>query len=547
MKERGRLKLTALTLAALFAVLMSIPFLIQGCGFLALTAFAPLFCMERIIDRNGLKGCWWYYFAAFLAFNVLSTWWIWNVSPAGAVAAILINTLEMSAVFAAFRIFKRRCSRGCGWLPYLFFIALWLAWEHLYFNIELSWPWLVLGNAFATSVNLVQWYEVTGALGGSLWVLVSGFVTFKLICALNDHNRRAASVSGAILAAVVIIPAVASLIRYYSYREEGNTLEAVLAQPNVDPFKKFGVTDQNELDASLISLFDSLITPSTRILITPETFTYDVDIDSPSENRSFATYRNYLAEHPGTGMLLGALTRKVYRNGETPSATARGTGSFRYDIYNSAILFDDSDAYSYYHKSKLVPGVEIIPYQNSIPWLGKLVEKFGGSPNSYGVMTHMDALDLGGGLSVAPMICYESVYGDYSRHAVLDGATFLAVITNDGWWGDTPGYHQHFRFARLRAIETRRDVAHAANTGTSGFINQRGDVLQSTGWWVKTSIRGDVHTNRHITFFTRYGDLTGRCAGILAPALILALLVICVSDKISGRGKSVSGNSSRRS
>ncbi|MBR5055831.1 MAG: apolipoprotein N-acyltransferase, partial [Bacteroidales bacterium] len=135
----------------------------------------------------------------------------------------------------------------------------------------------------------------------------------------------------------------------------------------------------------------------------------------------------------------------------------------------------------------------------------------------------------------------ESVYGYWSAEAVRDGATFLAVITNDGWWGDTPGYHQHFRFAALRAIENRRDVAHVANTGISGFINQRGDVLQATGWWVETAIRGDVHTNTRLTFFSRHGDLVGRASQWLSAGLILLLLLSLLWDRISGRGKSAAG------
>ncbi len=546
MKEKGQIRLAVWTLAALFAVLMSIPFLIPGCGFLALTAFAPLFCMERVITRNGLKG-WWYYFTAFLAFNILSTWWIWNVSPAGSIAAILINSLEMSLIFAAFRIFKRRCTRGTDWLPYLFFITLWLAWEHIYFNIELSWPWLVLGNAFATSVNLIQWYEITGSLGGSLWILVSGWLLFRLICQLNEGKIKGAKVTGTVLALIILFPAISSFIRYYSYREKGRTIEVVLAQPNVDPFMKYGAIPQDRLDDKLLSLFDAQITPDTKFLISPETFTYNIDIDEPELNASYKKYKDYLSLHPGTNLLVGALTRKTYPSDVKPTPSARPGGGFWYDVFNSAILADDSPFYTYYHKSKLVPGVEIIPWQNSIPWLGKLVEKFGGSPNSYGVMSRMKNLELEDGIGVAPMICYESLYGDYSRHAVLTGASFIAVMTNDGWWGDTPGYHQHFRFARLRAIETRRDVAHAANTGTSGFINQRGDILQKTDWWVEDSIRGEIHTNRHLTFFTLHGDVIGRTAGWATAALILVLIGLCVSDRISGRGRSASGIPSKRS
>lgn len=520
-------------LALLFAALLSVAFTFEGFGFLALVAFAPLFLMDRLIDRNHVRNAWWYYFGAFLAFNIGATWWIWNVSPVGCVAALLINALEMSVIFLCFRIFKRLCPTGRNCLPHLFFIALWLAWEHLYFNIELSWPWLVLGNAFSTSTKLVQWYEITGCLGGSLWVLLCGWLTYLLICAVLDGRRKAVAGIAVALGLLVVIPASASLVRYYSYKEAGISKECILAQPNVDPFEKYGVTPQSELDDRLVALFDSLITPNTRFLITPETFTYDIDLDNPHFNKSFSKYQDFVCAHPGVTMILGSLTRKMYYVAEDkPTPTARRSGPYWCDIFNSAITFNDGEFYDYYHKSKLVPGVEIIPYQNSVPWLGALVAKFGGSSNSYGTMKEMRALKCDNGDRVAPMICYESVYGDYSRHAVKEGATFLAVITNDGWWGDTPGYHQHFRFAKLRAIENRRDVAHVANTGISGFINQRGDASQMTGWWVETAVRGDIHPNRHRTFFTLHGDIIGRSARWAVMGLLVILLCLAVMKRI---------------
>ena len=189
-----------------------------------------------------------------------------------------------------------------------------------------------------------------------------------------------------------------------------------------------------------------------------------------------------------------------------------------------------------------MPGVEIIPYENVLTFLGPLVAKFGGSSSSYGTQDEMDAIPCSDGRKLGAMICYESVYGDWSRVATKKGARFLAVMTNDGWWGDTPGYRQHFNFARLRAIENRRDVVQAANTGTSGLINQRGDVLAKTGWWVETTLKGTINGNDAVTPFVKHGDRIGRCAGYDFLILLLTLMVFAVSGRRSGRGKSAGGN-----
>ena len=536
-------------LAAGSALLLSLPFLVPHLGFLSLVAFVPLFQLDRMLREGAVRHAFWYYFTAFLLFNVATTFWIWFVSGPGAVAAILLNALQMAAVFAigrwGGRVIRRRvkCPSLADLLSWIFFALTWLAWEHVYFEIELSWPWLCLGNAFATTTRLVQWYEIVGAVGGSAWILLCNILVYAW---LSGGSRKARLLTGTLAAAFIVIPILCSEIRYATYRETDDPLEVLVVQPNVDPFHKYGVTPQSALDGRLVALMEQETTPQTGLVVTPETFTYNVDIDHPGASPSIRAYQAFLQRHPGTEMLLGALTWRQFHCNAKPSRSARerGTGEW-VDVYNTALVLDGENVYGSYVKSKLVPGVEIIPYENAFPFLGPFIEKFGGSRSSYGTQEEMESIPTGSGHRIGAMICYESVYGDWSRVAVKKGADILSVITNDGWWGDTPGYRQHFNFARLRAIENRRDVVQAANTGTSGLIDQRGDVLEKTGWWVETTLRGTVNCNRALTPFARHGDVTGRCACygfMLLSALLLILRWIPVSDKRSGRGRSAAGN-----
>jgi apolipoprotein N-acyltransferase len=79
-------------------------------------------------------------------------------------------------------------------------------------------------------------------------------------------------------------------------------------------------------------------------------------------------------------------------------------------------------------------------------------------------------------------------------------------MTNDGWWDDTPGYHQHLAYGSLRAIETRKPIARSANTAISCFIDIRGDVQQPQKWWDSVAIRQKLITTNALTFYTRHGD-----------------------------------------
>jgi apolipoprotein N-acyltransferase len=133
----------------------------------------------------------------------------------------------------------------------------------------------------------------------------------------------------------------------------------------------------------------------------------------------------------------------------------------------------------------------------------------------------------------APAICYESVFGDFLTQYVRKGASFIAVITNDGWWGDTPGYKQHLAYAKLRAIENRRDVVRSANTGVSCFINQRGEITQQLPYWTQGAIKQNIFCNRELTLFSRTGDLIGKTSVFL----ILFIIVWIAANKIMQRRK----------
>lgn len=127
------------------------------------------------------------------------------------------------------------------------------------------------------------------------------------------------------------------------------------------------------------------------------------------------------------------------------------------------------------------------------------------------------------GVGVAPVICYKSIWGSWVGESVKNGAQFIAVITNDGWWGNTSGKDQHLMYAKLRAIETRRWVVRSANTGISGFINQRGDVIKQSTWWTSTALKADINLNDSLTVYVNNGDIIAKLAAILA--VVLAFII----------------------
>ena len=584
-------------LTALFAVLSSVPFLVPGCGWMMLFAFVPLLLMDREATARGIRHFWLWHYSAFLLWNAVTTFWVCNATIGGGIFACLANALQMSLVFGLYRWVKKRlCGQPSGALkagaakggsskggapqadvpqggflqtvrgaalPYIFLAAAWIAWEKWYLvSAQISWPWLVLGNAFARTLPLAQFYEYTGTLGGSLWLWASNLSLFGLLSAPWSEYKSKMKV--AVLAGVVFAifaPAVWSLCLWGARagaEEPGRTLSVIAFQPNIDPYNKFSALTQQQqnailedqmrtalrhteaLDAaapsaSAVIPADTSLSPAGNevppasapvLLLAPETFTYDVVPEDVGASVTYRRFVGFLKEHPEANLLFGSSTRTYLPAGPRPSQTARQMYDGRWmETHNSAVLIDSTGRADIYHKSKLVVGVEMMPYPGFFrhidEWLGGVMGRDIGQDSVSLLHFRIGSTDV----PIGCAICYESVYGEHCAEYVRAGAELLTVITNDAWWGDTPGYKQHLSYASLRAIETRRWIARSANTGISAIIDPRGRIVASAPWWEKTSLPGTVGLSTVRTFFVRVGDIPGRLS-ILVFLLLLAAAIV---------------------
>ena len=518
-------------LVLLFAVLMSLPWLVPHLGFLSLFGFVPLLCADRVADQNGVRRFWIWHYSAFVLWNAATTFWVCNATVGGGIFAVLANALQMSLIFGLFRFSKKRFG---GILPYLFLMFFWLAWERWYLvQAQISWPWLVLGNAFARSIGSVQWYEYTGTLGGSLWIWLSNLGIFALMVSVLEGTffrwrrfTRWCSVLG--VALVLALPFAASAHIWHHFTEDSEgTVDVVIAQPDFDPYQKFKSMTQEQQNEVLLTQFSEASDPSFEgLLIAPETFTGDIFLNDVQDSKTWAAFSRFLQGRPGANLLFGASTYEYFQQASAPSILARKYGNGWLENRNSAFCTDASGRYDVFHKSKLVVGVEMTPYPK---FFVPIDDKLGGLMGRCIGQPEVTALNYTAPDSTAVpfgcAICYESVYPEYCIGYVNAGAKFMTIITNDAWWGDTPGYRQHASFASLRAIELRRDIARCGNTGISGFINQRGEYVSSTPWWEQTTLSGKVNFSGRRTFFVEHGDIVGRVS-TLAFLLLLAWLFV---------------------
>ncbi|MDJ0367553.1 apolipoprotein N-acyltransferase [Hymenobacter sp. H14-R3] len=514
--------------------------------------WVPYLLMERQLTLAGARkgrvfACTYW---VLLVWNALTTWWVsYSSLPAG-MAAVVLNALMMCLPLMAFRQTKKRFGNRLG---YLSLPIYWIAFEQLHLHWDLTWPWLTLGNGFAAAPQWVQWYEYTGFLGGSVWVWAVNLLVFSILIKNYKLKSKSATTSPTgvyvdgsevkpaflifnsqflIPLLAIVLPIGLSYLIGASYQEKGPTTEVVVVQPNLDPYEeKFlggaRFVPYDEQLTRMLALSAQHLTPATRLIIWPETALEEPYWENTIEsNPKILRIKAWLAGHPGVALLTGITTLGSYPSKEAASETARYRDDLGYyDFFNSGAYFASASApVAFYHKSRLVPGVEKIP-----PLLTALVSHIdlGGTVGSVGSQperTVYPAPANAPALRVAPIICYESIYGDFVSEYVPNGATLLAVFTNDAWWLDSPGYRQLLRYGSLRCIETRRDLARAANTGFTGFINQKGEIYQQVPAWIATASRGTVHLNSEVTFYARFGELIGRAAQLLAVLGIVAVV-----------------------
>ncbi len=534
--------ITIWILVALGAVLLSVPFLVGHCGWMALVGLVPLLCIDRITRLAKMRRAWCYFAATFALWNTMTTFWVCNATVGGGIFAIAANTLQMTVIFSIFRYSQKHLR---GLLPYIFLAAMWIAWERAYFLADISWPWLTLGNAFARSVGMVQWYEFTGVEGGSLWVWLTNITLFHLMVSLSEGtfglnaagqpSWKAPTAFIVWAVAIFIGPIALSRIMFNAYEEAERPFDVVVLQPNIDPYHKFESLkqwEQNEIlleqmRCAMSSSPDSLQGP--LLLLAPETFTNDVVVDLYENSRTIASFNDFLKDYDGANLIFGASSHTFYPKGRRPSELARQLRDGRwYDSHNSALVIDGTGRLEIYHKTMLVVGVEKMPY----PKIFRAIdEKLGGVIGRCVGQEEPSVLNVMSGEQVVPIgcaVCYESAYGEYCTGYIAKGAQALTIITNDAWWGNTPGYRQHLSFASLRAIETRRSIARCGNTGISGFVDQRGIIHGATPWWEKAIIKGTINLNDKVTFFAEHGDVIGRVCTFVFWLYILMLIVVVI-------------------
>jgi apolipoprotein N-acyltransferase len=497
-------------------------------GLILLIAFVPFFLIENYLFENPKRftpnAFFIYLLPGFVIFSLIALGWMRVASITGAICVIMGLSFLMAFTTWLAHIVRLRSGNLPGFIS---MIAFWLGYEYISLNINIISPWLNLGNGLSKDILFIQWYDVTGTAGGSLWILLSNlFLAIVLVTSLAKKRRNAVYLIIWLL--IIIIPSFASIYRYYTIKlNNQNGSEVIIIQPNTDPYtEKFTIPFEDQLK-KVITQANSCITEKTEWVITPETTIDDpANLDDLANDKYVKMIKGMIKQYPRTDVVTGLVTYRLYpAMKEAPTVSARkiDASGLYYDHFNSAVQIDSGKSFGIYHKSKLVPGIEMQFSNGPGRFITRILPYLGGTRWGYGIQEDRVCFEhTSTFMKIAPVICYESVFGKFVTDYVKKGAEAIFIITNDGWWKNTNGYKQHLYYASLRAIETRRPVVRAANTGVSSLIDIRGKRTYETGWWTRAIIKGEIYPETRITTYVKYGD------SLLVGSLFISGIIIFI-------------------
>ncbi len=377
-------------------------------------------------------------------------------------------------------------------LPALFIAPIfWVCIEFMRSYALTGFPWSSVGYSQYRFLPLIQISDITGIYGISFLILAfNGFITDLLLIRAKVKEMPLFPLSYFMTGAALLLILMIGTFGYGFWRLHqerfGKDLTVSVIQGNIEQDKKWEPIFQNEVIDTYTRLSQDALKEHPSMIIWPETsvpFFFGADAANTERLVQFQ-------KQTGTSLLFG-----------TVMITKQAAGSS--DLTNSAVLLDKEGEKAYvYDKIHLVPFGEYVPLRKVLFFIDKLVVGIG---DFIPGKQYLQADTEMGRFST--LICYEVIFPGLVRKFYTSGGDFIVTITNDAWFGNTAGPYQHFSMAVFRAIENRKPLVRAANTGISGFIDSNGRILVQSGLFDRQVLTYTMKTDPSMTFYTKFGDL----------------------------------------
>jgi len=529
-------------LAVLSGILLGVSFPPSPLYSLAYVALIPLiYLLDRMENAKQVIR---YSYLAMFVFHVLTLYWVGGFTHgsdpylmAAGTALLIAHPMFYWLPILAYWWVKNRVGGLAALLAFPFF---WITYEYSHSLSEFSFPWIALGNSQANEVYRIQMAEFTSVYGLSFVILCFNVFAYWLLVQFITRkgklSLRFLLGSGLVLFLFYFGPWIYGwvVIESQEATPSGVPVKTGIIQPNVDPWDKWGEGWGSKWESYhrqfnlLLPTLEQRRDDSLDLLVWPET-AIPFHVLLP-QNRPYLEQIREGIRSSGVSLFTGIPYAEFFDPGNAPVTARRAADGERLvEYYNSATLFSPMESTSVVHKKVvLVPFAERVPYAETLTFLVEPLKwNVGISGWGKGKDLVIFAMQTRRGETVrfSGMICYESVYPNFVRRFVKNGAEFIIIVTNDSWWGNTSGAYQHAAYASLRAVENRRWIVRSANGGISAFVDPWGRRYLQTKMYASADIAHPIYARDDETFYARHGDVFALvCAGLSGGIILLTLV-----------------------
>ncbi len=407
----------------------------------------------------------------------------------------------------------------------------WLFFEYIYSVSDFKFPWLSLSNGLPYFTNYIQIADIIGSYGLTAFIVyanIFGYLTWKSVA----NKKKLNVIYPIFFVLVILLPIIYGSIQLTGEEESTNKIKVGIVQPNLNPNKKWEVGNLDVQVDLYKNLSEQAIDKGAEIVIWPETA---LPVYLLSSSKLQARRIQNFVDSTNVPILTGMPHANFYYNSNEAPIDAKPLKNSKqfYTSYNSILFFEPNQKVEQYGKIKLVPFGEKVPLIDIFPVLGKWIKwNVGISSWNTGTDTLVFSWqkELNNDVNIGGIICIESIYPDFVSAFVERGANFIAVVTNDSWYGNSSGPYQHKEISVLRAIENRRTVVRAANGGISCIIDKYGKTISDTKMFTQDVLVGDVELNKEKTIFTKLPLLFP----IISIIIIVFVILISIVNKFRG-------------
>lgn len=521
-----------ISLAILSGILIGISFPPIPLPILIFFSFVPFFFLLEI--KNTLGEINRISYLTFFVFNLITLYWVgsWTkeADPFLMISGVLLLFLNpafylipTSIYFLSTKIISKEKSL-------LLFPIFWVFFEYIYSVTDLRFPWLTLGNSLPYFNQFIQIADVIGAYGLSLLILYINIFIYLSIKELRTTKKI--NYKYALIATLLfIIPIIYGSVKIANQKPFVNKVTVGLIQPNLNPWDKWSGGNLDQQIDLYLDLSEKAYKQGARLIIWPES-ALSVYLLSGNYSEQVQKIQKFVYMN-NIFLMTGMPDVNFYfdLNNAPNDAKKLKSGDAAYTSYNSILLFSPITLeVQKYQKNLLVPFGEHVPFVEHFPFLGNLIRWQVGI-SSWNVGKEQNVFDLSA-IKVGGIICIESIYPDYVAKFVQKGADFIAVVTNDSWYGYSSGPFQHKEISVLRAIENRRSVVRAANGGISCVIDPFGRTLKKTNLFEKTILVASVPIYSEKTFYTKYPLLIPYFVVLVTLIVLISVLIFSLKIKI---------------